>query len=81
MRYELMHRTIPVAVIEIKDNYGYISKIESIYEPEHMPVGVIDEKGRSDCNSLNEWWRDRSIPIYRPRVIKLLLHFDVTAPY
>ncbi len=81
MRYELMHRTNPVAVIEIKDNYGYISKIESIYEPEQMPVGVIDEKGRSDCNSLNEWWRDRSIPIYRPRVIKLLLHFDVTAPY
>ncbi len=27
MRYELMHRTIPVAVIEIKDNYGYIHHI------------------------------------------------------
>ena len=81
MKYQLMHRSFPIAVIEINDNYGFISKIESIYKPEHMPVGVIDEKGRSDCNSLNEWWRDRSIPIYRPRVIKLLIHFDITAPY
>ena len=48
MKYELMHRTILTAVIDITDNYGYISKIESIYEPEHMPVGVIDEKGRSE---------------------------------
>ena len=77
MKYELMHRTILTAVIDITDNYGYISKIESIYEPEHMPVGVIDAKGISDCSSLNEWWRDRSIPIFRPRIERLLDIFDV----
>ena len=48
MKYELMHRKIPSAVIEINDSYGYLSKIEHIYEPDHMPVGVIDEKGRSE---------------------------------
>ena len=76
MKYELMHRKIPTAVIEIKDNSGHISKIESIAEPYHMPVGVIDDKGRINCNSLDERWRDRSIPIYRPRVIKLLVSSD-----
>lgn len=81
MKYELMHRTIPTAVIEIKDNSGHISKIESIAEPYHMPVGVIDDKERINCDSLDEWWRDRSIPIYRPRVIKLLVSYDVFAPY
>ena len=76
MKYELMHRKIPSAVIEINDNYGYLSKIEHIYEPDHMPVGVIDEKGRSDCSSLIEWWRDRSIPIFRPRIERLLDIFE-----
>lgn len=81
MKYELMHRTISTAVLEIDDHYGYVSKIENISEPDHMPIGVIDEKERSNCESLNEWWKDRSIPIYRPRVIKMLVSFDVLAPY
>lgn len=80
MKYELMHRTNPAAVIEINDDYGYISKIVSISEPEHMPVGVIDDKGITDRDSLNEWWRDRSIPIFRPRVERLLDYFEIISP-
>ena len=80
MKYELMHRTKPAAVIEIKEDSGHISKIESVLEPGHMPVGVIDDKGKNDCDSLDEWWNDRSIPVYRPRVIKLMYYFDVIAP-
>lgn len=80
MKYELMHRTFPTAVIDISDNYGYISKIESISESAHMPVGVIDGKGIINCNSLNEWWKDRSIPIFRPRIERLLDILDVMTP-
>lgn len=80
MKYELMHRKLPIAVIEIDDTRGHITKIECISEPDHLPVGVVDTMGKTDRNSFNGWWLNRSIPVFRPRLLQLLYLFGFSDP-
>lgn len=80
MKYELMHRNLPTAVIEIDETKGFIKKIESIYEPDHLPVGTTDDTGKTNRNSVNEWWLNRSIPVYRPGLVKMLYLFEFSDP-
>lgn len=80
MKYELMHRNLPTAVIEIDETKGFIKKIESIYEPDHLPVGTTDVTGKTNRNSVNEWWLNRSIPVYRPGLVKMLYLFEFSDP-
>lgn len=40
MDYTLMHKTIPVAELELDDASGFVKKINTVYRPEHLPVGV-----------------------------------------
>ena len=80
MKYELMHRNLPIAVIEIDETKGFIKKIESIYEPDHLPVGTTDDTGKTNRNSVNEWWLNRSIPVYRPGLLKMLYLFEFSDP-
>ena len=77
MKYELMHRNFPTSVVEIDESKGFISKIESIFEPDHLPVGVVDKNGKSDRNSFNVWWVNRSIPVYRPGLLQMLNSFGL----
>lgn len=65
MDYTLMHKTIPVAELELDDASGFVKKINTVYRPEHLPVGVPFKKGRADRAALNNWWADRSIPASR----------------
>ena len=65
MKCQLMHRTIPAAEIDIDSDSGSITKIYNISAPEHLPVGVIDSRGKLSRASLNQWWTDRSIPASR----------------
>lgn len=80
MKYELMHRNLPTSVVEIGESKGFISKIDSIFEPDHLPVGVVDKNGKSDRNSLNVWWVNRSIPVYRPGLLQMLYSFGFSDP-
>lgn len=65
MKCELMHRAIPAAEIDIDSDSGSITKIYNISAPEHLPVGVIDPRGKLSGANLNQWWTDRSIPASR----------------
>lgn len=68
MRYSLMHKNIIVADIEIDDAICMITKVNSIYSKEHMPLGVVrDEYGREtiDRYAFNQWWANRCIPSKR----------------
>lgn len=59
MKCTLMHKRIAVADIELDDATGFIQKIGTVYEPEHLPVGVRVKGGIADRTALNSWWIDR----------------------
>ena len=65
MKCELMHRKISAAEIEIDSDSGSITRILNVSAPEHLPIGVTDQKGNLTRIGLNQWWTDRAIPASR----------------
>ena len=63
--YVLMHREIPVVELELDEVTCAISKIGTLYEPAHLPVGIPVKKGAVDRAALNDWWTGRAIPATR----------------
>ena len=72
MNYTFMHQDLPVAELELDDASGFIRKINNVYRPEHLPVGVSVKKGVVDRAAFNHWWTDRSIPASRSGVREAL---------
>ena len=72
----LMHKRVPVAKLLLDDS-GVVQKIEEIYAPEHLPVGVTMKNHAVDRNSLNAWWLERSIPASRSGVREALDTMEV----
>lgn len=79
MKCTLMHKQTAVADIELDDATGFIQKINTVYAPEHLPVGVPVRKGIADRTALNEWWTDRSIPASRSGIREALETLDITS--
>ena len=79
MKYILMHKRTAVADIEIDDAASYIQKINTVFAPEHLPVGVPIRRGAADRGALNEWWTDRSIPSSRSGIREALEALDITS--
>ena len=79
MKCTLMHKWIAVAEIELDDATGFIQKIGTIYEPEHLPVGTAVKNGAADRAALNEWWTDRSIPASRSGVREALETLEIAS--
>ena len=75
----LMHKKIAVAEIELDDASGFITKINSVYMPEHLPIGVPVKKGNVDRAALNDWWTERSIPASRSGIRDALETLDITS--
>jgi len=68
----LMHKTIPVAELDLDEATGFIQKIGKVISTEHLPIGVLTKKGAVDREELNNWWTDRSIPASRSGVREAL---------
>ena len=79
MKCMLMHKKIAVAEIELDDASGFITKINSVYMPEHLPIGVPVKKGNVDRAALNDWWTERSIPASRSGIRDALETLDITS--
>ena len=79
MKCKLMHKRIAVAELLLDDTTGFIQKIDRVFQPEHLPVGVSVNKGIVDRAALNEWWTDRSIPASRSGIREALETLDVTS--
>ncbi|MCI8493863.1 excisionase [Anaerotruncus colihominis] len=74
-----MHKRIAVAELLLDDTTSFIQKIDRVFQPEHLPVGVSVNKGIVDRAALNEWWTDRSIPASRSGIREALETLDVTS--
>lgn len=79
MKCTLMHKRIAVADIELDDATGFIQKIGTVYEPEHLPVGIRVKGGIADRRALNNWWTDRSIPASRSGIREALETLNITS--
>ena len=79
MKCNLMHKRIAVAELLLDDTTGFIQKIDRVFQPEHLPVGVSVKKGIADRAALNEWWTDRSIPASRSGIREALETLDMTS--
>lgn len=79
MKCNLMHKRIAVAELLLDDTTSFIQKIDRVFQPEHLPVGVSVNKGIVDRAALNEWWTDRSIPASRSGIREALETLDVTS--
>ena len=79
MKCSLMHKRITVADIELDDASGFIKRINTVYVPEHLPVGVLINKGVADRAALNDWWTDRSIPASRSGIREALELLDIAS--
>lgn len=75
----LMHKRLPVAELELDEATGFIHKVNAVYAPEHLPVGVFPGSGTVDRAALNEWWTDRSIPASRSGIREALEALDIVS--
>ena len=77
MQCTLMHKKLAVAEITLDDATGHIIKVNALYAPEHLPVGIRARQGAADRKALDEWWTDRSIPMSRSGIREVLEILDV----
>lgn len=79
MKCILMHKRIAVAELLLDNMTGFIQRINEVFKPEHLPVGVPVKKGIADRAALNEWWTDRSIPASRSGIRDALETLHLTS--
>lgn len=77
-RYQLMHKNILVAAMELDEASYAISAIGSVHNSNHVPLGVPVKKGVIDRAALNEWWKGRSIPASRMGINNALMEMDIS---
>lgn len=70
MTYELMHKDIPVATLDI-DGKGRIRRIVSVSSYEHFPFGTAPRRGDNNPSALIRWWDNRRIPMSRDDLRKV----------
>ena len=65
MKYILMHRELPVAVLSINDTSGTVYRVEDVVQPAHLPIGLFSADRREFAKNLNLWLAGRTIPASR----------------
>jgi len=76
VQYELMHKNIRVAEVELGD-FAKKLTVKQICCEEHLPWGVTEKKDLSDSEQLSRWWRGRSIPASRSGIEMILEELQV----
>ncbi len=59
MRFFLMQRNHPVAVIEIAEKTGDIIDVAEVLSAQRIPLGAKHSDGSFDVLSLRKWWAGR----------------------
>lgn len=67
-----MHKTVPVAAIDIDDSTCKFSKIKDVYETDHLPIGIECKNHEVNRDALGAWWTGRAIPENRLGLKKML---------
>ena len=79
MEYILTHRKTPVVEIVIDEETAVISKIRTVFAPEHIPVGVSFKDKIPIRGDLNDWWNGRSIPASRQNIREAIAKLGISS--
>lgn len=77
--YTLMHLNEKVVDLFFDEN-GRIKATGVVFSLNHLPIGVIDEKGQFNNEHLVEWWNDRSIPLSRSGIKEVIDQLEISTP-
>ena len=83
MKYLLMNKNTPIALIEYDTNYNEIKNINEIYNIDYAPLSIITankDKLEDLVQVMNKWFKGRGIPSWRKDIENLLEKLNVTAP-
>ena len=83
MKYILMNKNTPIALIEYDTNYNEIKNIYEIYNIDYAPLSIITankDKLEDLVQVMNKWFKGRGIPSWRKDIENLLEKLNVTAP-
>ena len=78
--YLLMHKNICVAEITMDTLTGSLLTVTSVYNKDHLPVGVGVKDGKVDREALVKWWKDRCIPRYRLGITNAIADMYLLSP-
>lgn len=78
MRCKLMHKKVPVALLEFDEITGVFTKIYDIINQQHLPVGISVLNGIVDRRELHTWWLGRAIPTSRLGLKEALERLDIS---
>lgn len=76
MHYELIHKNVEVATLDIDESEGNMNSVISVVDRVHLPVGTF-VNGFLDGTKLKQWWRERSIPKSRTGIGDVLETLDI----
>jgi len=79
MKYILTHRKTPVVEIVIDEETAVISKIGTVFAPEHIPIGVSFKDKIPNRGDLNDWWNGRSIPASRQNIREAIAKLGISS--
>ena len=51
----LMHKRLAVAELELDDATGFIQRVNTVYVPEHLPVGTLTVSARTLSPPTRSW--------------------------
>lgn len=74
MDFFLMHKNIPVIKVKINENSGDMYEVCEIHHAAHLPVGT-DQTHLLE--TLNRWWKGRSMPAEREGIRSVLETLDL----
>lgn len=72
MKYTLMQKNYIVAELDIAKNGSEITDIIEVFSSDRLPVGTLLTDKGSICDTLNHWWKRRSIPVSRSGLSRVL---------
>lgn len=77
MKYHLMHKEVPVALVTLDSDTASITKVDDVLDAAHLPVGIDMSNELLGPKALKNWWAGRSIPASRQGLQRALAELDV----
>lgn len=76
MLFELMHKEMPVALVDLNEHSGTLGSLETVHDMDRMPMGTVVQ-GAVREDRLSRWWSRRSIPATRSGLREVLERLDI----
>ena len=77
MNYILMSKDIEILKFSYDSETHTVTKIDRVMHPEYAPLGIMEYKTGITRKALNNWWKDRSIPVSRSRLKEVMAEMDI----